>query len=233
VEDTGDTGIIAHYTFEEGVGPVIDQSGNGHNLTVSGMTYDTEAAEGTYALYSNAREHKATAATDFFPPLGNFSFCMWYRVHSSAVAQPDFLSSRALGGLGAVKGINIGMFGGGEPRGMGLSMDDGSGNVVSRRDDDFFFTYSVWYSVVATVDRATNGLRFYRNGIDVTSSFTNEPTGTGSVIGVDLSGSPVVLGGRPGATNRGCYGRFDDIRVYDRILTAQEAVDYHNKVLPA
>jgi hypothetical protein len=236
VEDTGDTGIIAHYTFEEGSGDVIDQSGNGNNMVKSGISYDnTIAKEGTFSLRSTAASHKAVAATDFFPPLGDFSFCMWCRLSSYSTAKPDYFASRPLGASGTVTGITIGAGGGGDSSGkiMGIFMDAGNGNVVIKRYNNFFTTLNLWYSLVVTVTRATNGVRFYRFGTDITSSFIDESRGTGNVIGEDLSGSPVALSNRPGATDRSAMAYYDDVRLYNRVLTAQEALDYHQQVLPA
>jgi hypothetical protein len=229
-----DIGIIARYTFEEGSGTIIDQSGNGNDLTNTSLTYDnTDAKEGTYSIVSNARSDRGIAATDFFPPLGDFSFCMWFKLTNTSALNPDYFASRAGGALGTVPGVCIGTNGPTGPHHFGICLDDGIGNAYTIYFSSFFHTLGAWYDAVLTVQRDPQVVKIYKQGIDITGTCTVERTGTGNLAGHSIAGSPVVLNNRPNLSDRGVIGKYDDVRLYDGVLTPQEVLDYHNKVLPA
>jgi hypothetical protein len=198
------------------------------------LAYDNTAVkEGTYSALATARSNRAIAVSDFLPSTGDFSFCAWIRPSNYTAANPDYFGSRALGAFGALPGIAVGSFGSSVPKKLGLVLDNGAGDGISVHSETYFTTVGIWYAVVATVRRAPQTILLYRQGSNITSSCTHQTVGTGNVEGDDLTGVNVTLNNRPGTDTRGAYCRYDDIRIYNRVLTPQEVMDYYNQVLPA
>lgn len=78
---------------------------------------------------------------------------------------------------------------------------------------------NVWNHIVYSNDRSGN-YKLYLNGI-LLSQGANAPTWAPERIG----------NGRPGLTNRGTIGRYDDIAIYNKVITDAEALALYN--LPA
>jgi hypothetical protein len=85
-------------------------------------------------------------------------------------------------------------------------------------------TVGTWQHLVVTWDGGVSGagVHFYINGVEPSYSTTK---GTGSLT--DNSGSPFVIGGRPGAS-RTFNGLEDDVRVYNRVLSLPEIQALYN-----
>ena len=70
-----------------------------------------------------------------------------------------------------------------------------------------------WYHVAYTSDSATDKSKIYLNGIDITESPANANTETGSGMGIGYHSGDMHFG-----------GKIDDVRIYQRALSAEEIV---------
>ena len=76
-----------------------------------------------------------------------------------------------------------------------------------------------WNHVAATLDDTTNIVRLYLNGVQINSSSFNFGD-----IDWGVTGSPdITIGGKSTGANA-FVGSLDDVRIYDRVLTASEIV---------
>ncbi len=75
-----------------------------------------------------------------------------------------------------------------------------------------------WYFVVGTFDSSSGDVTLYVDGEPRAVTYVDEHTGCSDI---QVSSSPVVLAGRASGGLR-LYGRLDDVRIYNRILTDKE-----------
>jgi hypothetical protein len=87
----------------------------------------------------------------------------------------------------------------------------------------------IWQHVVATWDGTTNGsgIHIYRNGAEV--AYGTTINGSGSRV--DDSASTLWIGNNDSGA-RTFAGAMDDVRIYNRALTAQEITDLYNSAGP-
>ncbi|RLJ00337.1 MAG: hypothetical protein DRP06_02095, partial [Candidatus Aenigmatarchaeota archaeon] len=93
------------------------------------------------------------------------------------------------------------------------------GGGAWRFSPEYTTSPNVWYHAVGTFDGSY--LRLYINGKEVTpaTSFT------GSIVS---STNPVCMGNNPSFTDRRFNGTIDEVRIYNRALSAEEISDLYN-----
>ena len=87
-----------------------------------------------------------------------------------------------------------------------------------------------WHYAVGIYDIGTSTLRLYIDGVQVASSVA--PAGT---VPDNIGTQPVRIGANSLASSSPGYftGNVDEVRVYNRALTALEISDYYNNKAPA
>jgi len=197
-------GLFAHYTFDEASNVVADVSGNGNNGTLSNFaaTTTTIGRIGQALSFDGVNDgvnipNGATIASD-----STFTWAMWLNIENTSSLQVVMhlgtSGGNGFGDNGIVGEFNIGRTSG---KGEFLSDVDGvgaSGNITTG--------WQHWTGV-----RDGSSVRFYVNGAFVATA-TAEATSTVSTF----------LLGKPHQATRFFKGAMDDVRIYDRVLSAEE-----------
>src|SRR5205809_1687899 len=196
------TGLVAAYSFDEGTGTTVaDASGNNHTGTVSGATWTTAGRYGS-ALVFNGTTAKVTV-------LNAASFGLTTGMTLEAWVYPTAVPT----GWRAVIDKTVDgyyLMASSSPNdrpAVGGTWTAGNQNLAAPSG----LAVNTWTHLAATFDGAM--VRLYVNGVQVTSQAQATPlrTTTGTLqIGADsYAGENFV-------------GRIDEVRIYNRALTAAE-----------
>lgn len=208
---TGSTinnGLVAYYPF---TGNANDASGNGNNGTISGavLTADRNGnASNAYDTMAGYIEVPDAASLD----VADFTVTAWLRgddfSHSFGVlVGKDYLTSFA-----------IGIDSGGStvcpaPAGVHRYMTVYIGNV-----GHYFatpdFTCNTWYHVAVTYNNATGVSELFVNAV-------SQGTITFASGGNNPNSSPMGVG-KDGSHSDSFHGAIDEVRIYNRVLSAAE-----------
>ncbi len=210
ISQTTESGLAAYWPMDEGAGTdAYDASGNGNNGTLLGFTFsglsNWTAGKAGAALGFSGSSY-VSSSEGVFPggPLDfndtSMTISFWMQTQASGVEQ-DVVARQQSFAAGILS--NNDLFG---------STNFGSGQF----DSGYVVSPSTWY-FVTYVSGPANQL-VYVNGALVASS-----TSPGS-LGTPLTGTTIIGGG---ATHP-FTGIIDDLRVYNRILSAQEIQNVFN-----
>ena len=202
-------GLIAYYPFN---GNANDESGNGHDTTVSSpvlMTDRFDIADSAYLFDGVGDVIKQSNATLMPRGMSDFTVSLWANATNIAGDARVFLANEKLDQFQFAI--------------MGLSQNElqmylgGSRLPVSTGALDW--DLNQWYQVAAT--RLGDQVSIYRNG-ELLVTTTNS-----SSINVSDNESVLSLGSRRSTNNRTrsdhpWHGQLDDIRIYNRALSAAE-----------
>jgi len=131
----------------------------------------------------------------------------------------DFASNRVLGIAGAYPGFVFGSSGNSAP--IRFFVDDGSGNSATLEGAKVsYLPNDTWLNFCGTWDQSSQSIKIYIDGVDLTTSFSL--SATGSTIGVFTSSDNFTVAGRPGTTTRSLGGNMQNLRFYNRALSATE-----------
>ncbi|SVE26743.1 uncharacterized protein METZ01_LOCUS479597, partial [marine metagenome] len=203
-------GLVAYYPFN---GNANDESGNGHDGTVHGATLTTDrygSSSKAYAFNGINQSIRASHHNDLNP--AHFTLSAWI---NPATTPTGTLGRRIVSKEGA---LNSGRYGFGlnqnGQKKLGVTANHNGGPGGGANGGTTLFTAGQWYHVVGTYDGTT--MRLYVNGISEDSAnhtislSSNEPLGIGN------------LPGNTGTSEDEFDGKIDDVRIYNRALSAEE-----------
>ena len=193
-------GLIAAYSFDEGSGGVVnDASGNGWNGTIVGAAW-AAGRYGTALDFDGANAHVALGSLGAFYN-GGFTLQAWVKKHTSK--KDVAVVGSWTGGPGGPM-LWVDHVAGRYHLTLGSTM---SGFLDSGRTP----REALWQHVAATFDGST--ARFYIDGSEVASRSLSGSVGSSSTWRI----------GAFGAAAGGFFdGLIDDVRIYDRALSAAE-----------
>ncbi len=205
--------LVARWRFENNGN---DEKGV-YPLTVSSPAnmYKTPgAAEGVYYLSSDGSGYTATAPVI---TLGDeFSISLWYRTWNSNDGMPILGNSTVYYPNGYIlyaDGVTAKMF-------KFVTSDGTSGNRKYIMSNDGVWTPATWVHIIITASKTNPALgKMYINGVDKTR---------GGSTGVYLpfkTNLPLYLAKSPDSQGW-CY--VDDVRIYNKVLTAAEAAKLYS-----
>jgi hypothetical protein len=205
-------GLAGYWKFDEGSGTnANDSSVNGNTGTlVSTPTWTTGQING--GLTFNGANYVSTTQTPLTSTVPNgFSVFVWLQSPNADAWAYDMGGSSALnlmtsatGTYCRIRDTSLGFFS--TPR----STINGDGN---------------WHNFGCIFNRAANVLTLYVDGV---SSGT---VSTSGFTAFDNGGAPFYLGGRSYASG-GINGSLDEVRIYDRALSADEANQIYSLTTP-
>ena len=206
-------GLVGHWTFDgkDMINNVADTSGQGNNGVLLGFTSTTTVPGAVgQALTFNAtgstnQEAKLTSTISI---TGAESFSWWMYPRSYATAFQGIISTNLVGksiyyhgSQGLAAGAPITLFCGG----------------VSVGDSDFVGVLNKWTHVVVTIDSGGT-VRYYSNGVLLPTTRTcSNTTGALQYIGSDND------------TNALNNAPLDDVRIYNRALSAAEVLQLYQQ----
>ena len=202
--DLGTIGLQAHYEFE---GNTNDSSGNArHGTAVENPTY--VAGKVGQATHLRGLDYVVITGYKGVLDANAFSIAAWIRTTLPEIQQIVYYGTQTGGQRCEFRVDDSG----------DVRMGNGGGQINS------FATVNDggWHHVVVTIsENATNSssdVRVYIDGQDDTEETTDLDPLYGIVADWD-----VTIGYRPSQSDRGFQGDLDDVRIYDRVLSPEEA----------
>lgn len=199
------TGLLGWYGFENNAN---DSSGNARNGTPTAVTY-AAGRLGQAAVFNNSTSFVEVAGLAGSLPTGNAARTAAFWVNPTSNDNGNMVS---WGASGAGNGVRFSVLkeNGGELRMIGEFADRQSG---------FILPSATWTHVAVTYD-ATNTLRFYVNGSLVR---------TDTVALNTAGGNPLRIGVNAQGNNSEFFGGLlDEVRVYNRVLSATDVTELFN-----
>ncbi len=217
------SGRQGHWKFYEGSGTIAaDNSGNTNTGTISGATWTTSGKIGFALNFDGVDDVVNTGSGATLDDLPATTISAWIK--------PDTLGEGSLG--------RIVQKGGGVAAGFRLLLQatnalsfavDYTTTDLSRATANGVFTLGAWSHVLVTWTgsaTATN-VKIYVNGVETAYGATQNAVGT-RTSDAALS---LYIGNESGGT-RSFDGLMDDVRVYNRVLTASEITAVYRAGVP-
>jgi len=208
------SGLVGHWTLDETTGTTAtDSSGNGNDGALTGTDFNTDSITGTVdtALNFDGSDDRIEVASTPTYSLTSFSYAFWTRL--DAPLSGNFETMIARNRLGA-NWVFIGKLDSQDK--IEFRWAPGSSTMSSTAD----ISADTWYHVVATYDFASNEANLYIDGtLDNTASgLTPQPIATDDIMrfGQNTNG------------NEELNGQLDDVRIYNRALSAGEITALYN-----
>ncbi len=223
-----DKGLVGYWKFDEGAGAkATDSSGNRNTGTITGATW-TSGKLGKGLSFDKIDDIITAPAQASLNNLGPVTLSVWIKPRSVGEGN----SNRIIGKSGAVSSgsMNLTL----QTSGSAINNCAGASTLAlvfaefnSAASDVYAgrcganntATIGVWQHIVATWDgtAGTSGVHIYKNGVEI--SYAAQGTTSGSLG--DDSALTFNIGNRP-ATDMTIDGTIDDVRVYNRVLSAAE-----------
>jgi hypothetical protein len=204
------TGLVGYWKFDEGVGTTAaDSSGNNNTGTLVNSPTWTTGKIGNALSFNGVNSYVNVGSPTVLNDLQSFTYSLWINPRSLGQSIYGGVLIEKAGGSGFKRftlANNIGQNFRGEVETTGSTVIVNSTlNTVSLNQ---------WQHVVMTYDDTTKTATIYKNGTLLSSG-----TGGGSLIS-EAVGNLII--GNNAATSRTFDGSIDDVRIYNRALTASD-----------
>ena len=206
-------GLVAGYAFDEGLGvSAADASGSGLTGSLTnGAGWGTGRNAGA-VLLDGVNDFVELGNPALLQLTGSMTVSAWVNSAAFPVDDAAIVSKRAGGEVGYQLDTTIDR----GPRTIGFKLTSSSGGNMFRYGATALQA-NTWYHVTGVYDAATSELHVYLNGQ------LDDGTLLGTVTATQQNSSANVnIGRRPGSSSFNFNGRIDDVRIYNRALTAAE-----------
>ncbi len=194
-------GLVAYYAFG---GNANDSSPSKANGTSTGTAPTTDRFGNANSAYLFNGGAASVNAPNTKLPTGNASHTLAVWAKATAI---DTYNAAANWGTSSTTRARF-----------GPSLNDGAPFFTAQKDDVLgsgLLNDSKWHLLVATYDGASNTLNLFVDGAKKATHVY--------ASGIDTTGDPLVIGQKVApASNENWWGMLDDVRVYDRVLSATE-----------
>ena len=208
------SGCQAWWLLTDGSGSTATDIVGTNNLTGSGGYGWSSQYLGT-AASSDGVDGKFTGTT--ISSFDDITVSCWV-YYDGTNNLSDFVSNRVLGGGGTQPGFVFGS--NGSTSTVEFYVDDGSSGRARVSDSKTTsLPADTWIHFCGTWNRSTQNIKIYKDGVDVTSSWTSSVT---NVVAAVSSSDDLTIANRPGTTARSLGGYIQNVRVWNRTLTADE-----------
>jgi hypothetical protein len=207
-------GLVASYSFDEGSGTILsDSSGNGNNGTITGATWTTGKYSGGLS-FDGANDYIQIPNSNSLDIIGDeITLSGWVNIningndhdYSIICKGPTTNDERYMLGVTEQEQFNF------RTNTNNAYLRIAQGNV----------SVDQWVHIAGVYDG--NQMKGYVNGIEVAS---RSQTGN-----LKNDSNPLFIGKRCSNDQRFIHASIDNIRIYDRALTAQEVIDDMNTPL--
>jgi len=222
-------GLVAYYPFD---GDATDASGNGYNLTPYGpvLTTDRFGNPDSAYLFDGVDDYMRGLMQE--TDLSLFTISYWFATDSTAAETVIKLNNDSLSVGNTFIRSDIGVYDIGQVRAWiqkdtGGTVDQQSKYVLSDLADN------KWHHVVITRQGTTaSDINIYIDGVLARSTTYLKDSITGSlpesIILIGVNNSPPYDGSTT-SFNRYFNGKLDDIRIYNKVLSAMEIQALYNE----
>jgi serine/threonine protein kinase len=203
-------GLIAHWTFDDGAGTrAADASGNGHHAILKGPQWTTGKMGGALEFDGKGAQVVVESASAFNIP-GDLTVAGW--IAHGGKTRKSIIVCKGTAHKGPCPfSLRLG--------GNALVyFDQEEGGELQGIPNASPISAGVWHHIACVRDAKTRMRYIYLNGkIDCRpTAYANDPK---------PNEEPLVIGSWPGPTEpkEGAFaGKIDDLRIYDRVLSARE-----------
>ncbi len=208
-------GLVGHWTFNEGHGSTAyDYSTNTNHGTLHNPNWPQGPG---YALDFNGTSNYVNAGNDVSLDITEeVTIVAWVTLNANAVGDDSW---RAIVSKGKDEAYQLRKAGSVSPDSFRLNIitTEGSDSI----DSNYKVEANKWIHVVATYSSVTGEMKLYVNGdIDKTETHSN-----GGLI--EINSKNLRIGNR-GDDSQYWDGKMDNVRIYNRALSAQEVEDLYN-----
>jgi hypothetical protein len=206
VKARDNSGLLGYWSFEDATGTqATDFSGNGKTATLTGGPTWVAGKRGKAVSFDGTNDAVEMPTSFSF---GALPLTMSFWTYPTSASQAYFTSD---GGF-SDHGFYFSTYNGG-----GMYVGYYISNWSTALENVASFTQNTWSHVVLTID-STNGSRLYVNGV-LRNSNATPPTGTNTTnwrLGTQFNWAHYF------------QGKMDDVRMYNRALTAQQVADLYS-----
>lgn len=212
---TNNLGLVGHWTFDGGKvvnGVALDSSGNGYHANLIGIATSTFYSVGKIGqgfLFDGSDD--AVKPTSNFPTLTAFSVSAWVKVNDLSVNRGIFTSRNASNNSFRYRVTTTGS--------VQFIMGDAT-TLSTLSTATGLISVGNFYHIVITGDSAVQ-MNIYINGVISTASTTIQVLGVPSSFG--------YIGTSWNTVSDQMNGVIDDVRLYNRVLSAGEIKALYNQ----
>jgi len=226
VKSKFDTGLVGYWHLDEGTATTTyDASGNGNTGTLTnGPTWQTGTnckAGSCLSFNGSTNSIQVPDASILNFGAGDFSVIAWVKLNNSNSMRfvNKWLNSSVVGwifdGNETTTGTN-------QPGYLRFRMGDGTHNFDYAANGNL--NNGNWHNIAVTLSRSsTTGLKLYVDGQQIGTS--QDPT---AVTGSVSASTPFGIGVIPSILGSYFNGNIDEVRLYNRALSATEVSDIYN-----
>jgi hypothetical protein len=204
------TGLVAHWRFDEGKGRrTFDSSGNGHTGHLEGCRW-AKGRFGSALAFDRLSDGVVVSESDAFRLTGEITMAAWINMSQATPL------GRIAGTVGPRNGYRLRV--GSGMVDFGIVGASGKEVVSARAPGGTRISPGRWYHVAATYSDESNLIRMYLNG-RLDRTFTTQ------ISMAPISGLFVIGRGTtpdPEHCTVKWPGLIDELRLYDRVLSARE-----------
>ena len=209
-------GLVAHYAFEEGKGALAkDESGNGNDGTIKGGAAWVKGPWGTALAFDGKDDYVDCGTGKSLNIAGGGTVMVWVHTTTKQGGLVNWSTGRGWNDERLVFAVST--YHGGATMGC---MADGNGSRGFSGFGDLLV--GQWLHLVYTFDGTT--ITIYRDGM---LSATAEQSLTPKVAGV-----PLWIGRCQGLGKEYFHGFLDEVRIYNRPLSAVDVLSYYKRTAP-
>ncbi len=202
--------VLAGYAFDEGSGTVAaDASGRGLTGTLTGGASWGPGKYGTAVRLNGNNQYVALGEPPTLRLTGSMTVSAW--INSAAFPADDAAVVSRRGSIGMQLDTTIDR----GPRTIGFKLTNSAGNDMFRYGSTAMQT-GTWYHIAGVYDASTSSLDVYLNGLLDNGALV------GTVTSAQQNSPDDVFIGRRASGGFEFNGSIDDVRIYDRALTAAE-----------
>ena len=219
---TTGSGLVGYWTFDGkdtnwGTNKTNDLSGQGNTGTLTNMSTTTSPVVGKIGQglkFDGVNDYIRTGNTTSFDNLfaSGITICAWAKYQDFSTFQRTVTIENETNlifdvWLQANQTTGIVQF--------------GSGGSGAYKNSSTALTVNVWYHLCGATDYTSGGTKIYINGIDNGGTVNGTPTYTADKGSLDI-GVLEEIGKNYGK------GVYDDVRIYNRALSASEVLQLYN-----
>jgi hypothetical protein len=208
-EAESEPGLVAHWTFDEGKGPLASDASRNRNpaTLLSGASW-TEGKWGGALALNGAEAHVVVSPTPSLADLGPLTISAWVKPGTLKLGRIVAKESGARGRWMLIAG-DIGI----------AFAKDYSERELRRESVPNLLAPNLWQHLAMTWDGSAqvDKVHIYVNGVE--AAYARNQDGAGTKMS-DAS-IPLLIGNR-GDLARGFQGAIDDLRIYSRVLSVKE-----------
>lgn len=222
-------GLVGYWTFDGkdmANGVALDKSGNGNTGKLSGIatsTFYSEGKIGQAGKFDGVNDYVNTA--NIADNLSEMTVSFWFNYNGTIATDQNQIAVGKIGNFFTGAGWGVFAFGTGSNNGkLAFFTQEAGGVNWKQKNTNSTYNDSKWHHFIATLSGGVGGtITIY---IDGAPASVTDMSGGGAFS--SISNSLNVTIGKNSVTNNPYKGLMDDVRIYNRALSATEVQQLYN-----